>query len=307
MGCRTLPANVFPVDPALSAELLAWSRHLRAPALVGNALSRHVLQEYRDALHSLPTIESLIRRLRADLRTAPSARGYLVLDGLFCSQLSIDEDLVLPTALCALVGHPFRVFTRWDLWLPVAVDLNTAPQRFGGVGYNPFHIDVVNSERRPAHFSFFCVRRDPAGGGQTILSNLHRALDALTCKEREYLSRPIFREGQFYALSGVGRERNPFPIIEDLPDGVPRIRFTAKMLPELTADIDARPLQKLNRILTEQQELFELMPGQLLIVNQRVLAHGRLALGPNQQCVPENARRLLWQLYIDDRSWTTSV
>jgi hypothetical protein len=240
----------------------------------------------------------LAAMLRQALSPRRSARGYAVIDGLLAPNAPADENLRLATAVGALAGTPFRVVDKWDLWQDVGVDLNAVPYRFGGIGDNPFHIDVVNATKPPDLFCLMCVRCDPAGGGHTILSNLQDAVAQLRPFEIEQLEQPVFREGRFFGMSGVGEELNPFPVLEPLPGDLWRVRFTAKMLPDMTDSPLKRILQRFERILNSARECFLLKPGQLVMVNQLLVAHGRLALGPDQDRILAARRRYLRQTYI---------
>jgi hypothetical protein len=196
------------------------------------------------------------------------------------------------------MGRPIKVMDKRGLWLDVPVKLDVEPFRFGGTGYIPFHIDVVNSTKPPDVVGFFCERPDPLGGGATIISNLLKGVKTLTPDEVEFLSQPNFRDGKLVDMSEVGAELNPFPVLARKSDGTCAIRFTAKMLHGMPDGDSKRLMQKLERILVENQEVFELEPGQLLLMNQNIVAHGRTPLGPDQGSVSVSKRRLLHQIYM---------
>jgi alpha-ketoglutarate-dependent taurine dioxygenase len=287
--------NIIQIGGALSAGLDLLSQRLSPIRLTAGVLDPGVCRHYRAILRGMPELGPVISKLTTDLASDRTARGYVVLDGV---PLGNDTDLRFPTALCCLAGLPFRVVDRKELWQELGVNLSAYPNRFGGIGYNPLHIDVVNSTRPPDLVSLCSVRSDPLGGGQTIVSNLQLAASLLSRDEQEQLQRSIFREGQFYGMSGVGHELNPFPVLQPRIDGLWTVRFTGKMLPDMAESPDKRLAQKFERNLIQNQETFLLQPNQLLIANQLLVAHGRLALGTNQESVPADQRRLLFQSYL---------
>ena len=293
-----LPVNVWRVGDVVAQKAGQIAAALPLVRLEDGRLAADAVAEYRGQLERVAGLNDLAATLRQALRSERGARGYVVIDGLIGPDPPRGEDLRLPTAVCALAGTPFRVVDRWDLWQELGVDLDAVPYRFGGVGYNPFHVDLVNATRLPDLFCLFSVRCDPAGGGQTILSNLQDAVARLGQDEIDQLRQPVFCEGRFFGMSGVGEELNPFPVLEALPGDLWRVRFTAKMLPEMPDNDLKRLLQRFQQVLIQSQECFMLRPGQMLIVNQLLLAHGRLALGAGQERIPAGRRRYLRQTYM---------
>ena len=193
---------------------------------------------------------------------------------------------------------PFRVIDDGGLWQDIDVDLHVPAHRFRGTGHNPLHIDVVNSTDPPDYAVLCCIRADPAGGGQTLVSNLQRAVRLLPAHVVAQLQRPVFREGRFYGMSGVGEELNPFPVLERTEHPPWRVRFTGKMIPEMQPGLPRNAVIALAEALEEQQECFRLESGELLILNQRIVAHGRLPLGAGQQEIAPPLRRYLRQTYL---------
>jgi hypothetical protein len=225
--------------------------------------------------------------------------GYLIFR-LGPDFVAVEENILqnVLTSLCSIFGHPVRVFDRWPIWKPLGVSFEVAPHRATGTGYNPLHIDVVNSVSPPDYVAFFCDRPDPAGGGQTILSNLLKALTLCSTDTQQILSEAVYREGSFYGLTGVGGEYNPFPIV-DRSTSVPRIRFTAKMLGDVSDPLQRAALNEFYEALVSIQDIIELRAGDMIIYNQWVSAHGRLPLGHGQEKYPLERRRLIRQCFIN--------
>ena len=131
-----------------------------------------------------------------------------------------------------------------------------------------------------------------------MISNLHDAIKMLPGSSLAALQRSIFSAGQFYALSGVGAEVNPFPVLGFTRDRLPRTRFSAKSVSCKTFDKDAlHALELFGKALDSNREVFIVRRGQLLIVNQLLVAHGRLPLGPQESLKPAE-RRLVLQLFL---------
>ena len=292
--------NVFPITGELAASLRKATADLPPPSLDdGGQLAGWLQRHYRECVEGCAGIDGLIQAVERSLATTPGARGYLVLD---CREL-LDgvgdaEAITSLTALLTLVGTPMRVFDDWDLWKPLGTNTEVAPERATGVGYNPLHIDVVNSTMPPAYACLLCVREDPKGGGNSLVANLQNAVAKLDPQQVQYLTEPAYRDGSFYRLSGVGVELNPFPVLQRRPDGLWMVRFSAKMLPEMEPGPHQEAVRALERLLVAGQEEFLLGKDQVLIVNQRLVCHGRMPLGEGQSEVPPARRRVLRQVFL---------
>ena len=293
-------SNMFAVTEELAASLREATADLPQPLVdSGGRLAGWVQRRYRERVDGCAGIDRLRQAVEGSLATTPGARGYLVLD---CQDL-LDgvgqaEALTSLTALLTLVGTPLRVFDDWDLWKPIGTSTEVPPERATGVGYNPLHIDVVNSTMPPAYACLLCVREDPKGGGNSLVANLQDAVATLDPQQVHHLTAPVYRDGSFYRLSGVGKELNPFPVLQWQSDGLWMVRFSAKMLPEMAPGPHQEAVRALERLLVAGQEEFLLGRNQLLIVNQRLACHGRMPLGEGQSELPPSQRRLLQQVFV---------
>jgi hypothetical protein len=128
----------------------------------------------RSGLLAEPTNHEAIRRCREQLRVVLAP--YNVVLGHGCTSArnpfatlyhldDNDEDTLRDAALAltATFGRPFPVVTNWPLWHRIPVDENRPPDRFGGIGLNPVHMDMVNTNAPPVVISFLCLQPDPAG------------------------------------------------------------------------------------------------------------------------------------------------
>lgn len=274
---------------------------LRKPLLHQGLLIPEVADHYCRAVGELPGAED-VRSAAQALLVNPDGEGLLVLKtGTLLDACELSQALTLLTAVLSMVSRPLRAFDQWPLWKPLGTNLSIDPMRATGTGYNPLHLDIVNSTRPPDHSVLLCVRPDPLGAGHSLVSQVRRALARLEHDDVVLLRDPVYKDGVFFALSGVGEEWNPFPIVDDLPPGDGFVRFTGKMLtgadPHAPHTVAAR---RLETELVAAQRRFRLERGDLVVVNQHLTCHGREALAAGQDDVPENERRLLMQMFLRD-------
>ena len=295
--------NAFSITGGLAASLRKVTADLPEPSLDDDGQLAGWLQlHYRERVEHCVDIDPLRQAMEHRLATKPGAAGYLVLECRdVLNGVGEDQALTILTAVLTLVGTPMRVFDDWELWKPLGTNTEVAPERATGVGYNPLHIDVVNSTLPPDYACLLCLREDPKGGGNSLVANLQDAVAALDASQVRYLSEPAYRDGSFYRLSGVGAELNPFPVLQRRPDSLWMVRFSAKMLPDLEPGPHKEAAEALERQLVARQEKFLLGKDQVLVVNQRMVCHGRMPLGEGQAELPSARRRLLRQVFLHGR------
>lgn len=210
----------------MAESLLRLSDRLPALELYGGLLREDLWVRCRSAIMTLADADKFGRRLNKIL-VDDGASGFAVLDCREVVERCEPGDLEsLLTALLSLVGRPLRVFNQWPLWKPLGTRLCVEPMRAMGVGYNPLHIDVVNSTCPPDFAALLCVRPDPLGGGHSLVAPLREALRRLPGSTVELLSKPVYRDGEFFDLSGVGQEYAPFPRLQQ-PPGQPSPEATS--------------------------------------------------------------------------------
>ncbi|MER6230987.1 TauD/TfdA family dioxygenase [Streptomyces sp. NPDC001616] len=268
--------------------------------LEGPSLARTTTRQYRSELAATPLFEETVATLRHSL--TGEGGGYAVLRlGNLAKALGTDDGrfLRLATGFAAEVAVPFSPFPRWPLWKDIGVKIDKDPGKSSGIGYNAFHMDLVNASLPPDYTTLLCVRRDPLGGGPSILSDAHAAVARLSQGCRTLLAELAYNYGTFFDLFGVGEEYKPFPILDGPDAGAGFVRFTAKMLERSElGQAHAQAARELAEELVRGQVSFMLQPGDYLIVNQRRFLHGREALNSGQETVPVADRRLLLQLFL---------
>lgn len=237
---------------------------------------------------------NLLYILEASKHLHESSEGYVILNLGDDFSLQADYKLALTIILCGIL-HPFGIFEKFGLWKEIGVDINKEPNRSSGIGYNPFHIDFVNTTNPPVYSILFCVRHDPNKGGETIVSNFHKVIKRLNIDELEQLKHVNYTEGSFFGLQNVGREYNPFSILSLNSSGETIIRFSSKISPNQGTDITL--INKIENLLIENQDVFLLKKNQMIIFNQRAVCHGRFALKGQQININQSRRRLILQTF----------
>src|ERR1700730_2821958 len=166
--------------------------------------------------------------------------GYVVLDGFEASEAASNVLL----GVIALIGTPLALIPHLGYWQVLGVDPQRPPHKFGGVGYNHLHTDVANSTRPPRFVCLFCIRADPRGGGETIVSNIRTLLPQIVPADLSELCRPQWMEGQFFGMQGAGSELCPFPMLSFDTGARLLPRFTAKLLATLPDNDQRRVLER---------------------------------------------------------------
>jgi hypothetical protein len=95
----------------------------------------------------------------------------------------------------------------------------------------------------------------------------------------------------------VGDRLDPYPIVEREACGV-RFRITEKPLPDINSSVENAAIVKFREALAEGAFQVSLEKGDVLVINQRLYAHSRAALGAGQAQIPPDLRRLLLRGFI---------
>ncbi|RSM34600.1 hypothetical protein DMA12_47655 [Amycolatopsis balhimycina DSM 5908] len=247
---------------------------------------------------------SCVDSAQASLRTAGAAVVHgladrLALDGWAIAALpaELPDELLRRVAagVLAAVGTPFfSIDGGRGLWLDGLSGPERAPHSFGGLAAQALHIDAPNVTAPPDYTSLLMLRPDPAGGGHSVLADLRAAAVLIADDDRELLRRPVFFEGRAERLHGVGEPLLPFPVLEDGPPGNAWIRWAGKLLTDERNMAHRLVLEHFASLLGDTAQRVRMRRGDLLIADQRRVAHGRTALG-RQDGVAPSARRLLCQ------------
>lgn len=223
--------------------------------------------------------------------------GFSCIQNIF---RNIHEDVAegLILCICSIIGRPICV-TSSGIFVDISVDLLKDDNRAGGKGYLPLHNDLVNTEFPPDFVAIFCKQEDPCGGGQSIIGNIGKAISQLTFEELTVLSKCSYSDGKFFGLRNVGKERNPFPILEQLAQNRIRIRFTERLIDMWERESEEyRVLSKISCIIKNNLHTIPLKRGDLLVMNQNAVIHGKLPLGSGQDILKKSERRKVSQIFI---------
>jgi hypothetical protein len=244
-----------------------------------------------------PGARALVQALARRLGRCEDAPGWAVL--ALPARLTDEELQAAAAGVLAAVGSPFYSVEQGGgrLWIGEESTAAKDLAAFGGIGEQGLHIDAPNVTDPPEFTSLLVLRPDPAGGGASLLGDLRAAAARLDHQDRAALAEERWFEGRAENLAGVGAVRLPFPVLDPDPDagaGEPGwIRWAAKSVTD-ARNTHPGPLEHFAALLDAETVAVNLGRGQLLIVDQRRVAHGRAALG-EQHGLADGTRRLIVQ------------
>ncbi|MDQ2708896.1 MAG: TauD/TfdA family dioxygenase [Actinomycetota bacterium] len=164
--------------------------------------------------------------------------------------------------------------------LPVRGE-ETRIENSGSVSFD-FHTENVHHPLRPDYLALLCLRQDHDGVGATRVASVRNARRMLDDAQMEVLRRPEFRG--LYPTSftrGQQSERprsQPHPVVFG-PADAPFMRFNSHNTEAATPE-GARALRLLTEALEHVCHEVVLLPGEMVIVDNHVAAHGRSAFTP---------------------------
>lgn len=201
------------------------------------------------------------------------------------------------TRLLSCFGTPIKVFdNEYGHWRKIDVDVNRPASKSRGIGNLPLHMDFVNAENPPDLVSLFCVRRDPAGGGNSLISRHIGFEKELSTRSIKLLKQKIFHDGKVINLSNIGKDINPFSVYCQTSRW--RFRYTSNLL-HLHLPVDVlQALNELEEFLSASTYQVELCENQMLLIDQHYALHGRESLGGNQAEIPTACRRLVHHSFV---------
>lgn len=239
---------------------------------------------------------------------SPLENGYYYCD-LNCLLESTDDLKILNFLMLCLTGEPIWLYDNKPLWFELKVKLNADPGRTHGIGENQLHVDLLTFKKPPKIISFHCIRKDPLGGGQTLLTDMYKVIEGIDKTDIDILSKDFYKYWIDEGINVLGDKLEKFPII-DIDDEEYILRFTSKMYPHLQKDNvvltaeGEKEKHKVIKAFRNLQELSEknktrilLEPGQFLFFNQLRFTHGRSVLGSGQENLLGNKTRLISQSY----------
>lgn len=221
--------------------------------------------------------------------------GYAVIDG--AGVWSVDD----AERAVAHVGKAIKVYpdsVAKTPWASIPVDPARNRGRFGGTGWNGLHVDFVNMDLPPDYVMFKCYRPDVGGGGQTIIADMRGIENDLSPQTRTELSRTIYADGKGTGLVNVGVELRTFPVL-DPGASVWKYRWTNRLLSWRRNTLDTLvALTEMHEALLHRVRIVHLKEDEMLLVDQRVCAHGRAPLVGDQRMLALDERRSIQSIYF---------
>lgn len=245
-------------------------------------------------------MSNLVRMMTCPTISAEDLTDFWEDDKTLCAFLfpsSIASSASTVQKLTEDLGQPLHVVSRWPLIHDVTVNPNADQHRFSGTGRIGFHTDIVNSERPPDAVVFKCVRPDPLGGGELLVSSILQAARSLDSKLTEALYCPIGLEERFEGFINVGNRYEPYPLFEYTTLGV-RCRYSWKILSQALDPLQREALTQLHEAMSINHHPILLASGDVLAINQRKAAHARAPLKGNQAEMNSDKRRLHQRLFL---------
>ncbi|GGK91084.1 TauD/TfdA family dioxygenase [Mangrovihabitans endophyticus] len=153
-------------------------------------------------------------------------------------------------------------------------------QENSGSSLLELHTEDGFHPHRPDFLSLYCLRADPAGQAFTIFTSARRVLPALPERHREALRRPCFRVrlSSSFAAGDAPRYSLPMPVLSG-PDEDPDWCLDLHGMQALDR-AGEQALDALVELTLSDLCGADLHPGDLLIIDNRLAAHGRTAYRP---------------------------
>ena len=225
-----------------------------------------------------------------------AVRAALEEHGVCVARLVIEEHAdhedghAAADAFAGRLATVIQVFANGPRWRLLGVDPERPLDRSGGTGDQPPHMDFVNASLPPDYVFLYCARPDPLGGGTSLVAPT-AVVDDLPEDDKDQLRRAVFADGRVVDLLNVGEDANPFPVLRD--DARFPLRYTGKLLGSTEDPAALAALRALEARVAEATVRVHVHPGEMLVLDQRRVLHGRGRLGGDQRDVAPERRRLL--------------
>jgi len=258
----------------------------------------------------LPTFARDVPELRDRLDTG---RGFLVIRGLDAEAYDEPEAEIVAWVLANYLGRPIRQGIGEDRRFFTVADkelANPDPTRIGASAKrSPKHSDNGCLEPRPpAYLALYCHRSALEGGDNTIISA--RTIYETIMRERPDLLSQYLKTYHFRApRAHVWPSRGPtveMPILE-ADHGELRVHY-ARVMVEPGMEMAGTPLSDAEREaldyldeVVERPELnlrYCLKPGEMLVLNNLALLHGREAFPPGKGGGRTLKRLWMWRRHL---------
>ena len=157
-------------------------------------------------------------------------------------------------------------------------------------------MDFINAELPPDYICLICLKEDPLGKSNSLVSNFVGVENELSSETLSTLQQAVFRDGKVESLLNVGINLNPFSIFPKTGD--PYFHYTTN-LANMDNSTDVQiALDDLNYVLEVRAKSFLLKAEQLLIVDQTRALHGREVVGAGQEDIAADQHRLVLHSFV---------
>jgi hypothetical protein len=295
------PSLLIDLSPEVLVQIDAAVLRARANGLTVDTVEQ---EDFR-----LPAFAREVPALR---RLLDTGRGFFVLRGVDVHRYSEGEVEMIGWALCNYLGQPIRQGIDRDRRFFTVADkgaANTDPTRIGASAQRSrAHSDNACLEPRPpCYLSLFCYRSSVEGGENTLV--MARTVHDVFAAERPDLLPLLFDTYHFRSPQAhVWPDGGPTvqkPILE-VTQGELRIHY-ARVMVEPGMEMAGTPLTARQRealdfldAVLERPELNHrhlLREGELLVINNLIMLHGRDAF------VPGSGGRSLKRFWMWRRHW----
>jgi L-asparagine oxygenase len=198
-------------------------------------------------------------------------------------------------ALAACAGQPFA-FREWDSGHLVQnrypVPAHEKIQAASGAAELVVHTEASFARVSPDFLALLCLRADPDGAAKTTVADIGKTIGDLGASVRECLAQPCYAfETDNYDCIIDGRAlTRPVPVLKEW-NGRHFVEFS-NSLTAVTAD-SAKALATLAEALALNAVSVALQPGDLLVLNNRRVVHGRTAFQPRYDGTDRWIQRIL--------------
>ncbi|MER5774150.1 clavaminate synthase family protein [Streptomyces sp. NPDC002039] len=263
----------------------------------------------RDAWEELPL---RLRREVHRFRRHSGPMGTLEIGGLPVGQATLPPTPTVPGSVQRTAGISAAVLTMVACGLgePLAYraeksgalvqDVVPVPGQetfHGNAGSVPlsFHTENGFHPHPPDYVVFLCLRTDHDRRAGMRVAGIRQALPLLTPADRQALFTPEFRTApppSFGPASSSRPDLEPRPVLSGAAED-PDIRMAQLVTTPLTPRA-AKALTEFGRACEATARTLHLMPGDLVIIDNRVTVHGRTAFHPRY----DGADRWLQRTYV---------
>ncbi|MEU4565484.1 clavaminate synthase Cs1 [Micromonospora sp. NPDC023956] len=248
---------------------------------------------FEDAMRLADRLPHELRDGLDDFNANGNVTGYLLLRGLpvepddelpptpTVSPPPEDRPLLNMEAMLCIVGGALGLLTAYDQGygnrrsITVLHELFPTPEAHPLSGATSttqleFHTDLSHHAHQPNYILLSCSRGDHEGRAATLIGSIRKALPLLSDEVRDHLFDRVFTRR--FDAADPGAIARVKPLYGDRDD--PYVSFNRSFLSAETPQ-DVAALDALSAALTAVTEPVLLTPGDLLIIDNFRIAHGR--------------------------------